>query len=330
VLSHAVRSLSQSTADIGFGLVILVAIGSLQRGTFGAGEIALFLSYGAWLGFMPRMLGLLLVRGQQATVAFQEMCRLVAGGDPAQTVVPRPLPLDQVDPRRPAPEIRRRVPLQWLELRDLSARYPSGAGIEGISFSLRRGSFAVVTGPIGSGKTTLLRSLLGLLADAEVAGGVWWNGERVVDRAAFLVPPMSAYVAQIPQLVSDSLADNVLLGSGDAVSLDRALTLAEMAGDVAGMVDGPATLIGPRGLRLSGGERQRVAAARALAAEPELLVLDDLSSALDVETELRLWENFYAAGLTVLAVSHRAVAFDRANQVVRLEGGRLVPIVVPT
>ena len=63
---------------------------------------------------------------------------------------------------------------------------------------------------------------------------------------------------------------------------------------------------------------------------PELVVLDDLSSALDVETELRLWENFYEAGLTVLAVSHRAVAFDRADQVLRLEHGRLVPVVVPT
>ena len=75
--------------------------------------------------------------------------------------------------------------------------------------------------------------------------------------------------------------------------------------DVAAMPDAGDTLIGPRGLRLSGGQRQRLATARALVHGPELIVLDDLSSAVDVETELRLWENLAAAGLTVIAVSHR-------------------------
>ena len=67
-----------------------------------------------------------------------------------------------------------------------------------------------------------------------------------------------------------------------------------------------------------GGQRQRLATARALVHAPELVVLDDLSSAVDVETELQLWENLARAGLTVLAVSHRAVAFERADQIIRL------------
>ena len=93
---------------------------------------------------------------------------------------------------------------------------------------------------------------------------------------------------------------------------------------IAEMPDGADTLIGPRGLRLSGGQRQRLATARALVHDPELVVLDDLSSALDVETEVQLWTNLADAAMTVIAVSHRAVAFDRADQVLRLDAGRLV------
>jgi ATP-binding cassette subfamily B protein len=144
----------------------------------------------------------------------------------------------------------------------------------------------------------------------------------VVDRAAFMVPPNAAFLSQVPQLVSDSVADNIGLGPVDPDALDRALSRAEVADDVSDLPDGAATLVGPRGLRLSGGQRQRLATARALVHEPELVVLDDVSSALDVETELRLWENLRTAGTTVIAVSHRAVALDRADRVIRLAAGR--------
>lgn len=322
---YTIRSFSESTAEIGLALVILVAIGSLRSGEFGVGELALYLSYGGWLGFLPRMIGLLVARANMASVAFDGMAKLVADEAADNVVAPRsidyrhrrgdsPNPTDRVPPTR--------VPLERLDVVGLSARFPTG-GVHDVSFTLERGSFTVITGPVGSGKSTMLRALLGLVWRIETGGDIYWNGERVEDRAAFFIPPNAAYLPQVPQLVSDSLRDNVLLGVGADAELQTALRVAAVERDVLAMPDGEATNIGPRGLRLSGGQRQRVAAARALVQRPELLVLDDVSSALDVETELELWENLAAAGTTVLAVSHRRVALSRADQVLELTDGRL-------
>lgn len=325
VYQQAIRSFGQSTAEIGLGLVILVAIGSMRRGEFGVAEITLFLSYGGWLGFLPRMIGWMLARSQQVQVAYGEMRHLVAEDDPENTVVHRPFAFDQVDPPPVHLEPPDRIPLERLEVTGLTARYRTG-GVDEVSFTVDRGSFTVIVGPIGAGKTTLLRAILGLAWPDESGGEVRWNGVLIDDRAAFFVPPQTAYLSQVPSLLSDSLADNILLGWDDGSGtdmLDTALTLAAVDADVAGMADGVDTMIGPRGLRLSGGQRQRVATARAVVRRPELLVVDDVSSALDVETELRLWDNLAEAGTTILAVSHRQVALDRADQVLHLRNGRL-------
>jgi ATP-binding cassette subfamily B protein len=325
VLDESVWAFSQGATDVGFGLVLLVTASSIASGALGVGDLAVFAAYLGWLGFFPRMVGRMIARRKQAGVAVERMSRLVADRDPARTASPRSLPIG-LGWRRERPVVQRpeRVPLERMEVRDLRAEYPGGAGVHGVSFAVERGSFTVITGPVGSGKSTLLRALLGLAHQAETAGEVWWNGTLLVDRAAFLVPPNAAFLPQVPQLISDSVADNIALGPRDEEALATALELAAVAGDIAEMPDGTATMIGPRGVRLSGGQRQRVATARALVHRPELVVLDDLSSALDVETELQLWQNLAAAGVTVLAVSHRAVAFERADQVLHLAGGRLI------
>ena len=271
------------------------------------------------------MVGRVLARKKQATVAVDRMRQLVAGRATVNTVQPRALPLERRQRGvRPATVRPERVPLQRLEVRNLSATYPGLIGVHDVSFQVDRGAFVVLTGPVGSGKSTLLRAILGLVWQADVVGEVRWNGELLHDRAAFLVPPNAAFLPQVPQLVSDSVRDNVGLGPVPPDDLARALTLAAVYDDVAALPDAEDTLIGPRGLRLSGGQRQRLATARALVHGPELVVLDDLSSAVDVETELQLWDNLADAGLTVLAVSHRAVAFERADLLLRLDNGVLV------
>ncbi len=326
VLDDGVQAFAQGAADVGLGFVLLVTAGAMAAGTFDVGKLAVFTAYLGWLSFLPRMVGRVLARRKQAGVAFDRMRGLVADRDVTNTVRPRHLPVARGEARpRIAPARPQRVPLDVLEVRDLTAEHDTGGGVRDVSFVLRRGSFTVLTGPIGSGKSALLRALLGLGGSrVATSGSVRWNGEEVADRAAFFVPPNAAYLPQVPQLISDSVADNITLGEAPPEALRRALDVAAVRADIDEMPAGTATLIGPRGLRLSGGQRQRVAAARAIVHLPELVVLDDLSSALDVETELELWENLAAAGLTVLAVSHRAVAFDRADQVLWLEAGRLI------
>lgn len=324
-LDEGIFAVSNGIVEVAFGVVLVVSAGALADGSFDPATLAMLVAYMGWLGFVPRIIGRFLARGKQATVALRRMGALVAGRDVSNVVQQRELPIEAwMKPRRPAPARPARRRLEVLEVDRLTATYPAGGGVHDVSFTVRRGDFVVVTGPVASGKSTLLRAILGLAWQAEVSGEVRWNGEVLADRAAFLVPPNAAYLAQVPQLLSDTVRDNIGLGPIDDEALAAALSLAVIDQDIAHLPDGEHTMIGPRGLRLSGGQRQRLAAARALVHRPELVVVDDLSSAVDVETELALWDRLAAAGQTVIAVSHRAVAFERATTIVHLDAGRVV------
>ncbi|MCU1350964.1 MAG: transporter, ATP-binding protein, partial [Acidimicrobiales bacterium] len=231
-------------------------------------------------------------------------------------------PPDLVPERHPDRADRRGTArLALLSVRGLSVRLDAAAVLDAIDLDVSRGQLVVITGPVGSGKSLLLRSLLGLVPRS--GGHITWNGAPVEDPSTFFVPPRTAFVPQVPRLFSEPLAHTVLLGA-DPAGLAEALRLACIDEDLAEMPDGVDTLVGPKGVRLSGGQIQRTAAARAFVRRPELLVVDDLSSALDVATEARVWDGLFdqAAGdLTVLAVSHRPRVLERADQVVELAAG---------
>jgi ATP-binding cassette, subfamily B, bacterial len=206
----------------------------------------------------------------------------------------------------------------------LTYRYPdTGRGIEDVSLHLQRGALTAVTGRIGSGKTTLLRVLLGLLPKHD--GEIWWDGAPVEDPASFFVPPRSAYTSQIPQLFSETLKENILLGlPEERVDLQVAVEMAVMEQDIAELEKGLETMIGTKGVKLSGGQAQRTAAARMFVRDPELLVCDDLSSALDVETERTLWDRLFARrASTCLVVTHRRPVLQRADHIIVLKHGRV-------
>ena len=192
-----------------------------------------------------------------------------------------------------------------------------------MNLDVRRGSLIVVTGRVGAGKTTLLRTLLGTLPAN--SGEVRWNGEPVERPDLFLVPPRCAYTPQVPRLFSEPLRDNILMGLRESdVELDQAIYAAVLEQDVTDLEYGLDTVVGPRGVKLSGGQVRRSAAARMFVRNAELLVLDDLSSGLDVDTESVLWQRlFERREATALVVSHRRPALRRADHVVVLADGKV-------
>ncbi|MFN8501257.1 ABC transporter ATP-binding protein [Kouleothrix sp.] len=338
LLSSLLDSFNVNTVNLGIGLILMLAAGAMGRGTFSLGDFALFASYIGWVAGLPRWVGRLLTRAKQVSVSLARLAELLAGAPIGALVAATPEPSADGETAR-AQSVERTARSSasssnlLLEARGLSYRFPgSGRGLAHADLRLERGSFTVITGRIGAGKTTLLRALLGLLpADA---GVLLWEGAPVADPATFLVPPRCAYTPQVPRLFSESLRDNLLLGAAATpADLERACYTAALERDLAAMPQGLDTQVGARGLRLSGGQIQRVAAARMLVRQPALLVFDDLSSALDVETEQALWERLAAgdrqpaagsAPPTVLAVSHRRAALRRASQIIVLKDGQVV------
>ena len=325
-LTAATDALINNTTNVAVGVVLLLAAGSIgDPGTGGlsVGDVALFTYLIGRVTFAAYMTGQFLARVRQAGVSVDRMVALLPGAD--EVDLTRHVPLEAAMPTTVAEgptDADHEAPL--LSLRGLTCHHPgTTAGVTDVDLDVHRGQLVVVTGRVGSGKTTLLRAALGLLPST---GDIHWQGQRLEDPASALGPPRAAYTPQVPRLFSMDLRDNLAMGLDvDDDALLAAMATATLDVDLAAMPHGLDTTVGPRGLRLSGGQIQRSAAARMLARDPDLLVFDDLSSALDVETEATLWQRLFATPgrTTALVVSHRRPALVRADLVVVLEDGRV-------
>lgn len=325
VFAETVNSMNFHLVHVGTGAVLLLGAGRIRNGSFTVGELALFVIYLDQLTYLPAEIGRVITELKRTAVSIRRMHELMPGEPEAAVVAPAPIYLRGPVPPAPAPPSRE--PLERLDVIGLTAHHPrTGRGITEASLTLERGTVTVLTGRIGAGKSTLLHAILGLRPTS--AGEVRWNG-RVIDPATFLVPPHAAFTPQVPRLFSASLLDNLLLGidaDGEQVDVEAAIRAGVLEDDLAALPHGLATAVGPRGVRLSGGQIQRAAAARMFLRRPELLVFDDLSSALDATTEAELWSRLFdpTGDVTALVVSHSPIALARADQVVTVEEGRLI------
>ena len=315
VTAQALEAIYGNVVSLGTGVILLLVANQMRSGSFTVGDFAVFAAYLAEVAGITQFFGHFLNTYRQTGVSFERMSHLLptnASGHALTT--PRAMPLIAT-PQPRAAAIPRNA-LETLEVRDLSCVFENARGIQNASFTVQQGSFTVVTGRIGSGNTTLLRGILGLLE--RTGGEVLWNGSL----ADTLEPPRVAYTAQNPTLLSDTILENILLGEHhDPGRLERSVYAAVLETDLPNFESGLQTQIGAKGVKLSGGQLSRVAAARMLYRDAELLVFDDLSSALDVSTEATLWERLALSQATALVVSHRRAALQRADQIVLLTNG---------
>ncbi len=198
-------------------------------------------------------------------------------------------------------------------------------GLEGVSFTAPSGSTVALVGPSGGGKTTLVRLALRLI-DPQ-SGRVTLDG---VDLRRARVAPLRSAVALVPQdvaLFNDTLRANIAYARPDASEADvrAAAAAAELGRFVEDLPEGLETRVGERGLKLSGGERQRVGLARALLADPRVLILDEATSALDSRTEAAIQATLRRAkaGRTVLVVAHRLSTVADADLILVVRAGRI-------
>lgn len=267
-----------------------------------------------WFGRVAGMV----VTEAPGTRAWQVETSRFAGGVDLMDLPPG---VDLVSGEAPSPSATTKVPLERLELDGLTAVHEDGTiGVADVDLTLTAGELVLLVGRVGSGKSSLMSALAGLI---DHRGRLRWNDREVEDVQTFMRPGQVAHVAQVPRVLSGTFGDNVRLGHGRPFEVPVAD--ARLGADIE-EAGGHQAVVGQRGVRLSGGQVQRLALARALATEADLLLADDVSSALDATTEIELWQALRERGTTVIGATSKRAALERADRVIVLVDGSVADI----
>lgn len=324
IFVDVMNGIYENAVTIGTGLILLIAGRYMVQGSFSVGEFSLFVYYLAFVADFAGFLGEIFARYQQGGVAFKRMLMLLGENKEKELLAHKKLYFKEDIPETEVKEGHKEF--KALEVKKLSYKYNENSGIEDISFSIEKGDFVVVTGRVGAGKTTLLKTILGLLPRA--GGEIYINSDKVKSTEGILNPPLVAYTAQEPNLFSDTIENNILLGlKEEKENIQEAIYAAVLEDDIKTLRDGINSLVGSKGVKLSGGQKQRVAVARMFARKADIYMFDDISSALDVETEGKLWERMQEKDpITALVVSNKHLALKRADKIIVLKNGKIEAI----
>ncbi|MFE7408461.1 ATP-binding cassette domain-containing protein [Isoptericola sp. NPDC057559] len=317
IFEHRVQAALDGVPMIMVQLGVVAAWAGLLTGTWGLATALLVANAVNGFGWFGVVAGAVVTEAPGTRSWQRATGRFAAGAD----LMDLPAGVDLLTGDAPLPAAGPRQALERLHLEGVTAVHDDGTiGVSGVDLEVRRGELVLLLGQVGSGKSSLLSALSGLM---EHTGSIRWNGQDVADAQAFLRPGQVAHVAQVPRVLSGTFTENVRLDHERDV--DGPVAAARLGQDVA-EAGGPDALVGHRGVRLSGGQVQRLALARALATDAELLLADDVSSALDATTEIELWASLRERGTTVVGATSKRAALSRADRVVVLADGEVAEV----
>jgi ATP-binding cassette subfamily B protein len=293
------------------GIIAILAVGSwrISEGVISPGDVVQAMALFTLLAFPMRVVGFLLEEMPRAVVATARLDRVLAADrapDPHDHDAP---------PATPA----------VVEVTEVSYSYPTGEPVlTDVSLTLAAGEVVALVGPTGCGKSTLCELLVGLVAPD--AGTIRVHGLAPDRLRRETRRDLLALVFQESFVFADTVQENVLVGTDHGTDrLEHALEVAQATRFVAGLPAGTQTILGERGVSLSGGQRQRLALARALARRPQLLVLDDATSAIDPRVEALILNALREElRMTTLVVAQRRSTVELADRIIRMQAGRVV------
>jgi ATP-binding cassette subfamily C protein len=216
------------------------------------------------------------------------------------------------------------APLVGIKMKNIRFRYQEDEVLRGVDLSVLPGSRTAIVGASGSGKSTLCKLMVGFYPLQE--GELLYNEARIEHIGLDVVRKNVSLVLQFPQLFNDTVRFNLTLGEPiEEEKIWRALEMAQIAETVRNLPQGLDTKVGRNGVRLSGGERQRIAIARMILQDPKVVILDEATSAVDVETERAIFEAMeeFLSRRTTILVAHRASTIEKADYIYFLKDGKV-------
>lgn len=298
-------------SELGALTIYLVGGWLVIRQQLSLGSLIAFNSYIFMLIWPMVDIGQFFIKGRQAGVSVERVRELEN----------YPPELMQAQDPLPWPE----TPLE-LRFRDVHFAYGPKTVLQGVDLLARAGETVALAGAIGSGKSLLLDFVPRMLEPQH--GVIQLNGQPLAAYELQELRRHIGFVSQTPNLFSATIRENILFGREGIPpeDLQTVLQVAQLEQDLPLFAEGLETRVGQHGVKLSGGQKQRIAIARALLTRPQMLILDDCTSALDAETETRFWQALHAfvPDMLVLLVTHRVRTLQQADRIVLLQQGTVV------
>jgi ATP-binding cassette subfamily B multidrug efflux pump len=312
-----------------FMKVLILGLGGyyLLQAKLSIGEITAFLSYSVLLALPLMHLGRIVTVYQMGMISI----------DSVQNILNNEVP--NTDTLRMSDDEKSALRGKTLLVKNLSYRYPDTKGkqalnpeliLKNISFCIEAGQKVGVLGSIGSGKSTLVNCLNHHLSLE--TGQIFWGGKDITQMSRQDWRSYVRTITQDPFLFSDTIAENVKFGSNqqnqgaDKLDVQQVLQLSQLSEDVQRFDAGEQTLVGEKGIMLSGGQKQRLSIARALLTPSDLIIMDNVLSAVDYETERTILKGVFnrIQGQSLLVVSHRVSALEYMDKILVLQQGEII------